>query len=180
MTLDKSPIDQNHYELLGVASNADEITLHKAFRTLSKALHPDTTTLPKDVAKLRFQEIREAYELLADPDRRRIYDSRLSAERSFQQTPSSEIIDSNLSMGFVEGGKSLEVRRPLSGGELFSLMLLIGSLLLSLLLAIVFASAQGRDLQVLPSWLITEKLSSIDYLNSELRDDQSSSSRNTT
>ena len=165
MTLDKAPINQNYYELLCVSSDADEITLHKAFRNLSKALHPDTTTLPKDVAKLRFQEIREAYELLADPDRRRIYDSRLSAERSFQKNTASEIIDSNSSMGIFEGGKSLEVRRPLSGGELFSLMLLIGSLLLSLLLVLVFASAQGRDLQVLPSWLIAEKLSSIDYLN---------------
>ena len=178
MTLDKSPINKNHYELLGVANNADEITLHKAFRTLSKALHPDTTTLSKDVAKLRFQEIREAYELLADSEKRQIYDSRLKAERSFQKDFSIEMIDSESAMGLVGQKTSLEVRRPLSGGELFSLMLLIGSLLLSLLLVLVFASAQGRDLQVLPSWLLTEELNSIDHLNSSLSYVKSSPSGN--
>ena len=163
---------KNYYELLGVSTNADEITLHKAFRTLSKSFHPDTTTLPPDVATLRFQEVRKAYELLADPEQRKIYDARLNAESSFEKPLDKDIFIAK--SGGVQNINNVEIRRPLSGGELFSLMLLVGALLLSLLLGLVFASAQGRDLQVLPSWLLVEE--SIEQSKSkEINNDNSSS-----
>ena len=63
-----------HYERLGVASTADSETLRQAFRRRSKDLHPDTTALPADQAASEFQMLRQSYELLQDPERRRRYD----------------------------------------------------------------------------------------------------------
>ena len=72
-----------HYERLGVASTADSETLRQAFRRRSKDLHPDTTALPADQAASEFQMLRQSYELLQDPERRRRYDE----QRGAQQLP---------------------------------------------------------------------------------------------
>lgn len=145
---------RNHYELLGVSSLADGDTLHKAFRQLSKELHPDTTSLPKDEAANRFQQVCEAYELLADPVLRKAYDSSLSKMflKKEDSIKRSEFVSRNLSLKETLVGE----RRPFSGGELFSLLLLFFAFLISLLLGIGFAIAHGRELQVRPTWLIFE------------------------
>jgi len=57
----------NCYELLGVPTSANNAELRKAFRQLSKQLHPDTTSLPRDAATRQFQNVCEAYDLLSDP-----------------------------------------------------------------------------------------------------------------
>ena len=143
---------RNHYELLGVSSFADGETLHKAFRQLSKELHPDTTSLPKDEAANRFQQVCEAYELLADPISRKAYDLKLEQILASKQKLAKEsefILRNSLPTKSIIGA-----RRPLSGGEMFSLLLLLLAFLLSLLLGIGFAFAQGRELTVRPTWLI--------------------------
>jgi len=66
-----------HYERLGVGRGVDAETLRRAFRRLSKSVHPDTTTLPAAEAARQFQLLREAYDQLADPSLRRIYDAQL-------------------------------------------------------------------------------------------------------
>ncbi|WP_320666939.1 J domain-containing protein [Prochlorococcus sp. MIT 1307] len=146
MTLRKS-----HYEVLGVAQSVDGETLHKAFRHLTKALHPDTTVLPPDEAARKFRQVCEAYELLSDPIRR------LSYDKSFNEVNWNETMHSHKSLVTPEKfSKQLitkEVRRTLSGGELLSLLLLVVAFLISVLLALGFAFVQGRELQVRPSWL---------------------------
>mgnify|MGYP001213763668 CR=1 FL=1 len=163
MTLDRTSVNQSYYELLGVPRNANEITLHKAFRTLSKSFHPDTTTLPPEEATFRFREVREAYELLSDPERRQQYDAVLNEQASSQKKSASDSLTTKTDV-FVSH-QDVGIRRPLSGGELFALMLLVGVLLISLLLGLVFASAHGGDLQVRPSWLSVEQ--SIDQVKSQ-------------
>ena len=64
----------NCYELLGVSPSANNAELRKAFRQLSKRLHPDTTSLPRDEATRQFQKVCEAYDLLSDPVLRADYD----------------------------------------------------------------------------------------------------------
>lgn len=155
MTLDNPFIEKNYYELLGVPRDVDAISLHKAFRLLSKSFHPDTTLLPPDKAKMLFHELKEAYELLSDPQRRKLYDARLNAEASYENTNSQK--NFTLKKRPILHVDQFDVRRPLSGGELFSLLLLIASILLSLLLGLVFASAQGKELQVIPNWLPIEE-----------------------
>jgi molecular chaperone DnaJ len=64
--------DRDYYELLGVARDADEQTLKKAFRRLARQLHPDVSTEPDSEA--RFREVTEAYEVLSSSETRALYD----------------------------------------------------------------------------------------------------------
>ena len=127
-------------------------TLRRAFCTLSKVLHPDTTELPAEEAARKFQQVCEAYELLSDPLRREAYDEILDVEHSTVIAHGDQY--ANLSKEVFKNARSKEVRRSFSGGELFSLLSLGIALLFSLLLAIGFAFTQGREWQSRPSWLI--------------------------
>lgn len=142
---------QTHYELLGVSSSADDNTLRRAFRDLSKTLHPDTTSLPYDEAARRFQQVCEAYEILHDPISRQLYDSKLLKEVSVSEKVSVQFTDFSLK---AQSKHAIGVRRPLSGGELFALLLLVMALVLSLLLGIGLAMMQGKELFVAPTWLM--------------------------
>ncbi len=141
----------NCYELLGVSSSANNAELRKAFRQLSKQLHPDTTSLPRDEATRQFQKVCEAYDLLSDPVLRANYD--LSIERENNLT--NQETESNVeNIQPVKFSKSIGVRRPFSGGELFSLLLLIAAIFLSLILGLLIAFVRGGGLDFTPSWLI--------------------------
>ena len=141
----------NYYELLGVSASANNAELRKAFRELSKLLHPDTTSLPRDEATKQFQIVCEAYDLLSDPVLRAKYD--LSIEKENQLI--NQKIESNLiSIEPVQFSKSIGVRRPFSGGELLSLLLLITSIILSLALGLFIAFSRGANLEFTPSWLM--------------------------
>jgi len=64
---------RDYYEILGVARDADAKDLKQAYRRLTMKLHPDRN--PGDeAAEEQFKEAAEAYEVLSDPDKRRIYD----------------------------------------------------------------------------------------------------------
>ena len=141
-----------HYERLGVGRGVDAETLRRAFRRLSKSVHPDTTTLPAAEAARQFQLLREAYDQLADPSLRRIYDAQLiQQDQLWQQQhvsqPSPEVSSST----------AIGERRPLSGGEWLSLLMLLGALLLCLSLGVGVAWSRGMELQVQPSWLVAEQ-----------------------
>ena len=142
----------NCYELLGVSSSANNAELRKAFRQLSKRLHPDTTSLPSDEATRQFQNVCEAYDLLSDPVLRANYD--LSIEKENNMTNQKK--ESNLTNREpVLFSKSIGVRRPFSGGELFSLLLLITAILLSLTLGVFITFVRGGNIEFTPSWLMS-------------------------
>ena len=61
--------------MLGVSRNADEATLKKAYRKLALKLHPDRNPPDKkEEAEKKFREMSEAYHVLSDPEKRKIYD----------------------------------------------------------------------------------------------------------
>ncbi len=64
---------RDYYEVLGVARDADETTIKKAFRRLARELHPDVNRHDPD-AEDKFKEAAEAYEVLSDSERRATYD----------------------------------------------------------------------------------------------------------
>ncbi|WP_249370303.1 J domain-containing protein [Acaryochloris marina] len=51
------PIDPNFYQLLDLSPEASSDEIHDAYRKKSKVYHPDTTTLPKEVAIQKFQQL---------------------------------------------------------------------------------------------------------------------------
>ena len=65
---------RDYYDVLGVSRDADAATVKKAFRRLARELHPDVNAHDPD-AEAKFKEAAEAYEVLSDDDRRRLYDS---------------------------------------------------------------------------------------------------------
>ncbi|MDQ3136293.1 MAG: molecular chaperone DnaJ [Gemmatimonadota bacterium] len=60
------------YGLLGVARDAGDTDIKKAYRKLAMEYHPDRNPAPE--AEARFKEITEAYEVLRDPEKRAAYD----------------------------------------------------------------------------------------------------------
>jgi molecular chaperone DnaJ len=60
------------YVLLGVARDATEADIKKAYRKLAMEFHPDRNAAPE--AEAKFKEITEAYEVLRDPQKRATYD----------------------------------------------------------------------------------------------------------
>ena len=141
----------NCYELLGVSPAANNAELRKAFRQLSKRLHPDTTSLPRDEATRQFQNVCEAYDLLSDPVLRANYDLFLEKENNLISQKKEPYLKN---IQPVQFSKSIGVRRPLSGGEMFSLLLLITSIFLSLALGVLIAFLRGGSLDFIPSWLM--------------------------
>jgi molecular chaperone DnaJ len=63
---------RDYYEVLGVAKNASESELKKAFRNLARQYHPDVNKNEDAVEK--FKEINEAYQILSDQEKRDAYD----------------------------------------------------------------------------------------------------------
>lgn len=64
---------RDHYEVLGVPRTAGQDEIQRAYRKLARAHHPDVNKDPG--AEERFKDISEAYDVLADPDKRRRYDA---------------------------------------------------------------------------------------------------------
>src|SRR5262245_16413249 len=64
---------RDYYEILGVARDASEADVKKAYRRLAMKHHPDRNPDNPD-AEAHFKEAKEAYEVLSEPDKRAAYD----------------------------------------------------------------------------------------------------------
>ena len=69
----KMSAKRDYYEVLGVSRDADKNTIKKAYRKLAKKYHPDTNQGNKEAAE-RFKEATEAYNILSDPEKKKMYD----------------------------------------------------------------------------------------------------------
>jgi molecular chaperone DnaJ len=66
-------VRRDPYEVLGVARDADERQVKRAFRALARELHPDVNSHDPE-AEEKFKEAAEAYEILSDAEQRATYD----------------------------------------------------------------------------------------------------------
>jgi DnaJ-class molecular chaperone len=104
---------KDYYVILGVARNATTAAIKRAFRRLAKKFHPDMTTAHASTED--FQDLQNAYETLADAERRRRYDEQL-VERDDHFRP--------LAWSFVRSPAAGDLRRPVRPGSLSGEILL--------------------------------------------------------
>ena len=64
---------RDYYDVLGVAKDADEKGIKKAYRRVAMKFHPDRNPDAAD-AEDKFKEASEAYEILSDREKRAAYD----------------------------------------------------------------------------------------------------------
>ena len=112
-------VPRDPYEVLGVARDADEQEVKKAFRRLARQLHPDVNAHDPN-AEARFKEAAEAYEILSDPERRATYD-RYGHEglRSGGYAPNFDAFSSigDIFNAFFGGGGFAQRGGPEQGGD---------------------------------------------------------------
>ncbi len=76
-------VKRDYYDVLGVSRNADESQIKKAYRKLAKKYHPDTNAGNAE-AEQKFKEVTEAYDVLGDKEKRKMYDQ--FGHAAFDQT----------------------------------------------------------------------------------------------
>lgn len=65
---------KNYYELLDIPEDATPEQIKRAWRVAASVLHPDKNPGKEAEAAEKFRKMKEAYECLSDPERRKIYD----------------------------------------------------------------------------------------------------------
>ncbi len=79
---------KDYYKIMGVARDATQGEIKRAYRKLARKYHPDVSKEPD--AEQRFKEVGEAYEVLKDPEKRAAYDqlgARWKAGQEFHPPP---------------------------------------------------------------------------------------------
>lgn len=101
---------RDYYEVLGVGKQADEKAIKQAYRKLAKKYHPDSN--PGDAAaEKRFREVTEAYNVLSDTEKKKLYDQFGFA--AFDGTGAEQTRQAQ--SGFYEGGDMEDVFGDLFG-----------------------------------------------------------------
>lgn len=136
-----NPFASTYYGLFGLHPSSSVIEIRRVYRELSKCYHPDTTTLPLEEAKQKFQQLNEAYSTLSNPEQRSVYDLQIGYSRwNVIQSPYNYSASGNQTSPSEMKSAYLDpTDRPLSSGELFALLLMGFTLLGCILLVIVIA-----------------------------------------
>jgi len=92
---------RDYYEILGVSRNATEKELKEAYRRLVRKYHPDLNPNNREEAEKIFREINEAYEVLSDPEKRKLYDKYGHNWKNFSQFKDYE----NIYQRYNKGGQ---------------------------------------------------------------------------
>lgn len=94
----------DYYSILGIAKNASEDDIKKAYRKLARKLHPDVNPNDKEAHK-KFQQVNEANEVLSDPEKRKKYDK---YGKDWQHGEQYEQAQKSQQRSYAGGGSSFE------------------------------------------------------------------------
>ena len=83
---------KDYYRILGVSPDASEEEIKKAYRSLAKQYHPDTNH-GKPASEERLKEINEAYDILGDKEKRRLYDLQVSRSPKYEFVQDSRVVN---------------------------------------------------------------------------------------
>ncbi len=126
----------DYYQILGVSQDASDASIKKAFRCKAKALHPDVNP---GHATADFLRINEAYQVLSDEEKRRVYDQRLRSGNFSQRVYYRPGPVPNAYRAYYEARRRQEEEEPVSKFE----RILDQFLFLSLFLVGLFAIGYG-------------------------------------
>jgi molecular chaperone DnaJ len=120
---------RNPYEVLGVAKNASDADIKKAYRKLAREYHPDRNQGDAS-AEERFKEVQGAYDVLSDPEKRKAFDTFGDARAAgfpgggadtggmrFEEFDLANLGDLLGGM-FGGGGRRAQSRQPIRGNDL--------------------------------------------------------------
>jgi DnaJ-class molecular chaperone len=87
---------KDHYRILGVIQDAEDIVIKAAYRALAQRYHPDKWAGSQEEATMRMSEINKAFSVLSDQIKRRQYDINLSSnEYNEPEEDFSNTVDEN-------------------------------------------------------------------------------------
>lgn len=96
---------KDYYQIMGVARDATQDDVKRAYRKLARKYHPDVSK--ESNAEERFKEVGEAYEVLKDPEKRAAYDqlgARWKAGQEFRPPPDWDAGFEFRGGGYTDGG----------------------------------------------------------------------------
>ena len=67
-------MSKDYYKILGIQKSASPDEIKKAYRKLALKWHPDKNPDNQEEAQSKFQEINAAFEILSDPEKKKMYD----------------------------------------------------------------------------------------------------------
>mmetsp|Transcript_6061 Transcript_6061/g.10777 ORF Transcript_6061/g.10777 Transcript_6061/m.10777 type:complete len:186 (-) Transcript_6061:734-1291(-) len=104
---------RSYYDILGVPRDASQKTIKSAYRKMAKLYHPDKN--PDENTQKKFHQVAQAYEVLSDEEKRRVYDQ--YGEEGIKQQPQP---GNNGGFGFGSGFPGGFQRTSRGGGRTFS------------------------------------------------------------
>src|SRR5687767_2895207 len=143
--------NKDFYEVLGVAKNASNDEIKKAYRKLAMKYHPDRNTDSKD-SESKFKEIQKAYDILSDKEKKEAYDkyghAGVDTNAGFSSGGFSDFEDlGDIFSTFFGGGRS---SRNSGGGRDNSMR---GGDLAYAVEITLEQAANGHNMQItIPSW----------------------------